>query len=91
MNEPSAQIIPPHGYRAVTSDGGVTTFEPTGELLDKTIGWRVTASEYASLLTFVEAFPQRTWSAAMRWLIDQPAVRQEMSQRVAASARRRCS
>lgn len=84
-------IVPPPGYRAVVDHDGTVSFESTGEILDKTIGWRVPASEYAGYLPFLEAFPERNWATAMRWLMARPAVKAEIAARIEASARPRRS
>jgi hypothetical protein len=50
--------------------------------LDRTIGFKVTSEEYAAMLPFVESFHECTMSAAMRWLIEQPEVRDVMRHRI---------
>jgi hypothetical protein len=67
------------GYRVVKSE----------VLLSKTIAFRLPAAEYASLLPFLESFPQRQWGVAMRWLFEQPEVKDAMQARMKAATRPR--
>ncbi len=52
------------------------------EPMTSTIAVRLPASTHAMLLPFVETFPERTLSVALRWLLDDPAVRSTIAGRV---------
>lgn len=82
---PTPQIVLPPGYHMVTKQDGTTAVEPTGEVLTRTVAWRVTPTDYADLKVFFETFPNGSVAQAMRFLMDHPEVRAVMASRVAAS------
>lgn len=62
-------------------DGGYEIIKST-ETYDKVIAFKTTDEVYASLIPFIESFPQQTISVAMRWLIENDDVREVMRKRV---------
>ncbi len=61
--------------------GGYEIIKST-EVYDKVISFKTTEEVYASLIPFIESFPQQTMSIAMRWLIENDDVRAVMQRRV---------
>lgn len=86
--DPSATIRLAPGLHAVTRDG-VTHIEPSGERRDKTIAFRLTASEYLELQPFIDSFPQRQSGVAIRWLLENDDVRKVMAGRIVGQTRKR--
>lgn len=75
----------PVGYVLVESEDGGWRIEKSEERLSKSVSWRVTPSEMAMLKPFFDSFPGGKPTEAMRWLVNRPAVRAEMSTRVEES------
>lgn len=67
-------IILPPGFVLIDNPDGTQEVVAMGERLNKTVAFRVTASEYMALLPFFEAFPGGRGSVALRWLVSQPEV-----------------
>lgn len=86
--DPSATIKLAPGLHAVTRDG-ITHIEPSGERRDKTIAFRLTASEYLELQPFIDSFPQRQSGIAIRWLLENEDVRKIMAARITNQTRKR--
>lgn len=74
----------PAGHLLVEQGDGSFEVVASGERLTKTIGFRVTPSEYVDLLPFMETFPNASMAHGLRWLFSDPAVRAVMAARVAA-------
>jgi len=70
-----------------TPDGYVV--KRSGDLLSKTIAFRLSAGHYADIRPFLESFPQRSWAAAMRWLLSDERVRAVMAERVRSTSKRK--
>lgn len=75
----------PYGHTILVGEDGAIEVVATGERLTKTIAFRVTVTEFVALMPFFESFPNGSMTTAMRWLLDQPAIKAEMAARVAAS------
>lgn len=83
MAEPSAPLKLAPGLQARQLDDGSIYVEQSGERKDQTVAFRVTATEFVQVIQpFVESFPQRQFSVAMRWLLDQPEVKELIERRV---------
>lgn len=78
-------IILPPGHSIVTHQDGTIEVVAGGERLTKTLAFRITPTEFVSLQPFIDTFPNGSVTTAMRWLIDQPVVRDEIRRRVTAS------
>lgn len=81
MTTPNVSLPP--GFNMVETSPGVWQVIPTGERLTKTVAFRLTPSEYLSMLPFFEVFPDGQQSLALRWLMTQPEVQELISARVA--------
>lgn len=84
-NERAPDTILPPGHSIVTRPDGTIEVVADGERLTKTIAFRVTPTEFVALQPFIDTFPNGAVTTAMRWLIQQPAVKEEMRRQVAAS------
>jgi len=69
----------PTGYEVVASR----------EPMTKTVAFRLSTSEYTRVMVLVECFPDKSWGAAMRWLLDDDRVKAVMAERIASSFRYR--
>ena len=58
------------------------------EPMTKTVAFRLPPSEYGTMMTLVETFPERSWGAALRWLISDDQVRSVIAQRITLATRR---
>lgn len=58
------------------------------EPLAKPVAWRVPMSDYADMLTFIETFPERTLSTAMRWLWRHPDVQKVIMDKIRSASTR---
>lgn len=76
--------IPP-GHVLIEQPDGSFEVIASGEKLTKTIGVRVTPSEFVDLMPFMETFPNASMALGMRWLLAHPTVMAAMAERVAAS------
>jgi hypothetical protein len=56
--------------------------------MSKTVAFRLPASDYTRMMTFIESFPEKTWAVGIRWLLADERVRQVMADRVAERTRR---
>lgn len=82
------QINVPFGCEAVEVEPGrIEVRKKADHMLTKTIAFRMTTEEYNHLQTFREAFPDRTWSACMRWLLQDPEVSERIKARIQAAIR----
>lgn len=82
------QINVPFGYEAVEVEPGrIEVRKISDTLLTKAISFRVTTEEWNRLQTFREAFPERTWSSAFRWLLGDPDVAARIKSRIEAAMR----
>lgn len=80
------QINVPFGYEAVEVEPGrIEIRKKDDHMLTKTIAFRMTTEEYNHLQTFREAFPDRTWSACFRWLLQDPDVAARITARIQAA------
>lgn len=80
------KIEVPNGYVAVENpDGSITVRKGEDMVLSKSITFRTVTAEFNRLLPFVETFPERSWSHAFRWLLDQDEVRDVITSRVRAA------
>lgn len=77
----------PAGMRVEEDGEGGFVVVPSNEPMQHTIALRVPGSTYASLLPFVDTFPEHTLSVALRWLLDHPTVRDVMADRVRRGVR----
>ena len=59
------------------------------EPMTKTVAFRLTTSEYSRIMALVECFPDKSWGAAMRWLLDDDTVKTVINERIAQSIRYR--
>lgn len=85
-NEPALNIPP--GYEIVEeADGTRSVRKRADSLLSQTITWRTTTADKNKLLPLVEAFPERTWSAAMQWLLGHPGVQEIIKGKIESSVR----
>lgn len=73
--------LPPGTILEDDGEGGWRVVK-TGEPMTNTIAFRLPSSTYATLLPFVDSFPERTLSAALRWLLDDGTVREVMAARI---------
>lgn len=87
MTTPGTVRLPPGFVLQQLSDG---TFEVVAnrEPLRRTMSFRVTSSEYASILPYVLTFPDSSVSTSMRTLLADPRVREVMAERVQNVTRR---
>lgn len=58
------------------------TFTATGRNVDQTIAVRVSDEQAILMHGLRSTFPEAKWSHAVRWLLDQPQVRQVIADRV---------
>jgi hypothetical protein len=65
--------------------GGEWVVITNKEPMSKTVAFRLPASTYSEMLALVEAFPDRSWGSAMRWLLGDDRVLEVIRGRVAAS------
>jgi len=59
------------------------------EPLTKTVAFRLTASDYVAAMSLVECFPDKSWGAAMRWLLQDATVRAVINERIINVTRQR--
>lgn len=59
------------------------------EPMTKTVAFRLSTSEYARVMSLVECFPDKSWGAAMRWLLDDDRVKAVMADRILSASRYR--
>lgn len=69
----------PTGYEVVASR----------EPMTKTVAFRLSTSEYTRVMALVECFPDKSWGAAMRWLLDDDRVKAVMAERIVLASRYR--
>jgi len=69
----------PTGYEVVASR----------EPMTKTVAFRLSTSEYSRIMALVECFPDKSWGAAMRWLLDDDRVKAIMAERISHASRHR--
>lgn len=78
----------PRGYEIVIVDKKPVIRKARGKPPSvRTISFRVESSTYAKLLPFIESFEEREWGVAMRWLLEQEAVKTVISDQVRSAAR----
>lgn len=87
MPNDSGINIPP-GYEIVVEDDGTSTVRRHADsVLSQTITFRTTTAEKNKLLPLVEAFPERTWSVAFKWLVGHPGVQEIIKAKVESAMR----
>lgn len=69
----------PTGYEVIASR----------EPMTKTVAFRLSTSEYSRIMALVECFPDKSWGAAMRWLLEDDRVKTVMAERIAQASRYR--
>jgi len=87
MSVQAPHLKVPYGYSVVETKDGYEVVA-NGETLSRTIAFRLPASLYADLADLVETFPERSWAAAMRWLVSDSSVNEIISARIASQTKR---
>lgn len=55
------------------------------EPMSKTVAFRMTPSNYTIMLNLMETFPERSWGAAFRWLLNHDTVTDVIANRISSS------
>lgn len=74
--------LPPGFELFVEADGTKTVRKREDSVLSQTITFRTTTADKNRLLPLVETFPERTWSAAFKWLVGHPGVQEIIKAKV---------
>ena len=87
MSDLPPAIRVPVGFHVVTTTNGYEVVS-NGETFKRTVAFRLPASMYADLEDLINTFPERSWGAAMRWLVTDPTVQEVIKTRVCGMTRR---
>lgn len=85
MTVPSIKLPP--GMTIVEDGAGGYEVVGSKESMVRTVAFRTTPSTYAAMLPFIETFPERTWGAAIRWLLEDQRVRTVIAERIGGATK----
>ena len=83
MPNTTPKVKVPHGFSLIQTPTGYEVVA-NGETMTRTVAFRLPASLYADVAELVETFPQRTFAAALRWMLADEEIRRIIKSRIDA-------